>query len=401
MNKYKYTATDKDGKIIKGYIVAESETEMKEMILKAGFYVSKFRQVSSTDTAFSLSGKIKVKELSYFCNQFSVMINSGISIVDAITVASNQNFSPTLKKVLKKIEEDLKQGVLLSDAMAKHPKVFPQFFSSMVFIGESAGCLDKVLVTVAEYYTLEEKTKKKIIGALAYPAVLVVMLIVVVIGMMVFVIPRFIDSFSKMNVEMPGITMAIFNMSQFMQENWIVILAAIVITVVVIWALRFVKGFRYFLDQLKVTLPLFKRINMSIFTARFCRSLGLLLDSGADSLTALLNLQKTITNRYLAAQFERVVKDVRMGMVLSQALESEMNISPILIQMIIVGEKTGELAPVLLKTAPYFDSESEAALNAITAVIQPTVMVILGSVIAVLFIAIYAPILSSIQSLEV
>ena len=402
MKKYKYVATDKNGKKIKGNFVAENEMEMKEMLLKAGYYVSSYRQVSSKEISFfSLSGKVRVKELSQFCNQFSVMIASGVSIVDSIAVSCDQSYSPSLKSALRKIKEDLKQGVLLSDAMAKYPKIFPPFFSSMVYIGETAGCLDRVLITVADYYTLEEKTKKKVASSLAYPIILLVMLVGVVIAMMVFVIPRFIDSFSKMDVEIPPLTMAIFDASNFMVEYWWLILAVIFVTIVLFWAIHFLPSVQLFYDRLKVFLPVFKKINMAIFTSRFCRSLGLLLDSGADALTALNNLRKTISNKYLLLQFDRVINDVRMGMALSSALAAEMKLSPILIQMIIVGEKTGELSAVLIKTAPYFDSDTEQALNLITTTVQPAVMVLLGAAVAVLFIAIYSPILSSIQSLQV
>ena len=403
MKKFKYTATDKDGKKIKGNFVAENEAEMKEMLLKAGYYVTSFRQLSTTDWSsfFSLSSKVKVSELSQFCNQFSVMISAGISIVDAIDVAINQKFSAKLNSALVKIQEDMKQGLILSEAMAKHPKVFPPFFSSMVFIGESAGCLDRVLITVAEYYQLEDRTKKKVRGALAYPAVLLAMLIGVVIVLMVFVIPRFIDAFSTMDVEMPAITMAIFNMSIFFSDYWLQILGLLFAFIVVLYLLKFVPSVQELYDKLKVTLPGFKRINMAIFTSRFCRSLGLLLSSGADSLTALESMKKTITNKHLIKKFNKVVDDVRMGMSLSGALEADMKLSPVLLQMIIVGEKTGELDKVLLQTAPYFDAQTEASLNLITTIVQPTIMVLLGVTIAILFISIYSPILNMIRSVQV
>ncbi len=401
MKKYKYVATDKTGKKLKGTFVAENEEEMKEMLLKAGYYVTSFRQVSAKSSSFfSLSGKIRTSELSQFCNQFSVMIAAGISILDAIRVCEDQSFSPSLKSTLKKIDEDVKQGALLSEAMSKFPKIFPPFFSSMVFVGESAGCLDKVLITVADYYELEEKTKKKVLGSLAYPAVLVVLLIGVVIAMFVFVIPRFIDSFAKMDVEMPAITLAVFAMSNFFSEYWLYMLAFIAVFIIAIWALRFVPSVRLIFDQLKVTLPIFKRINMAIFTARLCRSLGLLLSNGADSLSALETLKKTVTNKYLEKQFSKAVDDVRMGMSLSAALSAEMKLSPILIQMIVVGEKTGELDSILVRTAPYFDAQAESALSLITTIVQPVVMVLLGAVVAVLFLSIYSPILSMITSLD-
>ena len=402
MNKYRYTATDKDGKKIRGNFVAENETEMKEMLLKAGYYVTSYRQVTSIDLSafFSFSSKIRVSELSQFCKQFSVMISAGISIVDAVNVAAEQNFSAKLRNTLKKIKEDLKQGVLLSDSMAKYPKVFPQFFSSMVYIGETAGCLDRVLVSVAEYYELEEKTKKKIAGSLAYPIILFVMLIVIVGAMFGFVIPRFISAFETSGFEMPALTMAIFNMSSFFVNYWLYILSFLAAFIIILWALKFVPSVREFYDMLKVKLPVLRKINMAVFTSRFCRSLGLLLSSGADTLLALETLRKTITNKYLLKQFDRVINDVRMGLSLSAAIGAEMKLSPVLIQMIVIGEKTGELDQMLISTAPFFDSQSENALNLITTLIQPTVMVLLGVAIGVLFLAIYSPILSVIKSVS-
>lgn len=402
MQKYKYTATDKSGKKIKGNFVANSEAEMKEMLMKAGYFVTSSRQVSSADLSNVLTvGKVKVSELSQFCNQFSVMISAGISIVEAINVSVTQSYSGKLKNALLKIQEDLKQGLLLSEAMAKHPKIFPEFFSSMVYVGETAGCLDVVLVSVAQYYELEQKTKKKILGALIYPIILLVMLVGVVIIMLGFVIPTFITSLSKMGTDMPAITMAVFNLSIFFQDYGVITILIILFIIFGLVMLRFVPSVREFYDMLKVKLPVFKRINMSVFTSRFCRSLGLLLSSGADSLSSLVSLRKTISNRYLGKQFDRVINNVKIGMPLSSALASEMNVSPIMIQMIIVGEKTGELAQVLNKTAPYFDAQTEASLNVITTTVQPAVIIMLGGIIAVLFVAMYAPILSIIQSVQV
>lgn len=402
MNKYKYVAKDREGKKIKGTFVAQNEGEMKQMLLKAGFYVISYRQVSTLDLSsfFSLSGKVKTKELSQFCNQFSIMINAGISIVEAIDVSYDQATSKVLKNTLQKIKEDLHQGVALSDAMAKHPKVFPPFFSSMVYVGETAGCLDRVLVTVAEYYELENKTKKKIISSLTYPAVLVVLLLGVIILMMLFVIPRFIDSFTKMGTKMPAITMAIFDLSNFFKEYFLEVFGFTAALIIILILLRFLPSVRMFYDKLKVVLPVFKQINMSIFTSRLCRSLGLLLSSGADALGALNALKKTITNRQLAKQFDRVIDDVKMGMAISSALASEMKLSPVLIQMMVVGERTGELDKVLMKVAPYFDDQTERSLNLITTVLQPTIMAILGAAVAVLFVAMYAPILESINSIN-
>ena len=328
-------------------------------------------------------------------------ISAGISITEAVRVTSEQSFSKHLRSTLKKVLDDLHQGLLLSEAMAKHPKVFPPFFSSMVMVGETAGCLDRVLISVAEYLELEERTKKKVRSSLAYPIILIILLFVVLGVMMGFVIPNFVTAFQKMDVEMPALTMAIFDMSMFFKANFLIILGFLIALIVIIWALNLLPSVKQFNDKLKVTIPVFRRITMALFTSRFCRSLGLLLSSGSDSLKALEILRKTITNRHLASQFDKVLTDVKMGMNLSGALELDMDVSPILIQMCIVGERTGELDKVLTRTAPYFDERAEASLNLITTIIQPAIMLILGVVVAILFVAVYSPILSMIQNMKV
>ena len=402
MNKYKYTATDSEGKIVKGNFIAENEAEMKEMLLKAGYYVTSSRQMSNVDLSsfLSISGKVKVSELSTFCNQFSVMISAGISIVEAVDVCVQQKYSNLLRNTLKKVQDDLKSGLLLSDAMAKHPKIFPPFFTSMIYVGEAAGCLDRVLITVAEYYEFEEKTKKKVRASLAYPAVLLALLVGVVVVMMLFIIPTFIDSFAKMDVEMPALTMMIFDMSVFFKQYGMMLLGGFVALIVIMWLLKFLPSVQFTYDKLKVTLPLLKKVNMALFTSRFCRSLGLLLSSGADSLTALESLKKTITNKYLAYQFDKVINNVRMGLSLSASIGAEMDVSPVLIQMIVVGERTGDLDKILTKTAPYFNAQAEASLAAMTGIIQPTIMVLLGVTVAILFVAMYSPILNMITGLQ-
>ena len=403
MQKYKYVATDKEGNMTHGVFVGESEAEIREMLLRSGYYVTSIKAVSthSLSSLISLGASVPTKDLTQFCNQFSVMILAGVPIVDSVALLKDQTTSRVLKKTLGKIEEDLKQGLVLSDAMRKYPRVFPTFFSSMVYVGENAGCLDKVLVSIAEYYEQEDKTKQKTRAALAYPILLLILTIGVVVVMFVFVIPRFVDSFSKMNVEMPALTMAIFNMSLFFQEYWLIVLGFLIAFIILLFLLKYIPSVGMVIDQLKVTLPIMKNVNMARFTARFARSLGLLLENGSDTLSALENVHRVIDNKYLLKQFNRAMLDVKMGMSLSKALSSEMTLPPILIEMIIVGEQTGELGQVLLKTAPYFDSSVQKALDRMTAVLQPTLLLVLGGIIATLFVAMYSPILAMITSLQV
>lgn len=403
LNKYVYVAKDVNGKKVKGTYIAQDEKFVTDDLAKSNLFVVKIKKANNNSTSafFSVSGKVGLKEISSFCKQFSVLITSGISIIDAIATLKEQNYSNLLKKTLEKVVDDLYQGVMLSESMKKYPKVFPKFLSSMIYVGETSGKLSEVLISVANYYMREQKNKQKLRSALAYPIILVGMLVVVLIAMFHFVIPTFISSFAKMDVEIPAITMALFNISQFFQKNWQYVALAIVVVAFLIYLLAKTEKGRYFFDKLKVSLPVAKKINMAVFTAQFVESLGLLLSSGLDIVSALESIRSIIHNTYLKKQFDRVIVDVKKGIPLSTAIQLEMNLGSVVTQMIAVGEKTGKTDKMLLETTSYFDEQVENSLALISTIIQPVLLSILGIVIAVVFVAIYSPILSMITSVSV
>lgn len=402
MNKYSYVARTLEGKKVKGTFIAEDETFVRESLAKSNLFLISIKKSSNSAQAsfFSLRSKVGINELTSFCKQFSVLISSGISIIDSINTLKEQPYSGLLKRTLNKVLDDLYEGLMLSESMKKYPKVFPKFFVSMIYVGETSGKLSDVLISVANYYTRERKNKSKLRSALSYPIVLVVMMIAVLVVMLNFVIPSFISSFQQMNIEMPALTMFLFNMSIFFRENWQYVGLGILIIVFTIFLISRTKKGRYFFDMCKVTLPVFKKINMAVFTSQFVQSLGLLLSSGLDIVSALEAISNIIHNKYLEKQFARVILDVKKGIPLSNAIEIEMKMSTVVTEMIAVGEKTGKTDKMLLQTNDYFDQEVEKALNLITTTIQPILLAVLGIFIAILFIAIYAPILSMITSIQ-
>lgn len=402
MKKFLYTAKNLNGKKVKGTYIAENEEIVKQSLAVDNLFLIKCKQVSNKASSpfFSLTGKVSVTELSNFCKQFSIMISSGISIIDSINILKKQNYSTMLKTTLEKINDHLNAGDLLSDAMSKYPKVFPKFFTSMIYIGETSGRLDRVLIEMASYYSRSQLNQKKIKSALAYPITLVVLMVAVLVVIFNFVIPTFIESFTRMDIEMPAITIALFNFSVFFQSNWQYIALAFIIIVAIIYLVGKTKKGKYFFDMLKVKLPIFKTINIAVFTSKLTQSLALLLSSGMDIVSSLQSMNKIVDNTYLQKQFQNVIKDVVKGVNLSTALETEMKLSPILIQMVSVGEKTGKLDQILLSSYDYFDQQVANALNLISTIIQPVLLITLGSLIAVIFVAIYSPILSMVTTLK-
>lgn len=403
MKKYVYVAKNLEGKKIKGTFIAEDEEYVKNTLAQNNLFLLKIKQSSSNapTSFFSISGKVSTKELTSFCKQFSVLVSSGISIIDSITALKEQPYSNILKKTLDKVIEDLYAGLMLSESMKKYPKAFPQFFVSMIYVGEASGKLGDVLISVANYYSRSQKNKNKLRSALAYPIVLFVMMIGVMVAMLSFVIPTFINSLSAMEIELPTLTVFLFNLSNFLRENWQYLALGLIVIIAIVYGISHTKKGRYFFDYLKVKLPIFKKINMSIFTSQFVQSLGLLLSSGLDIVTSLESINNIISNTYLKKQFERVMIDVKKGVPLSNAIEIEMQLSSVVSQMIAVGEKTGKTDKMLLQTTDYFDSEVEKALGLINSIIQPILLIMIGGFIALMFVAIYTPILSMITSLTI
>lgn len=403
MNKYNYVAKGLDGKKVKGTFIAEDENFVRENLAKSDLFLVSIKKLSNNAPSafFSISGKVGIKELNSFCKQFSILISSGISIIDGINTLKEQQYSQFFKKTLAKVVDDLYAGLMLSESMKKYPKVFPKFFVSMIYVGESSGTLDKVLISVANYYEREQKNRRKLHSALAYPIVLFAMMIIVLVVMLHFVIPTFIKSFTEMGIEMPALTMTLFNLSVFVREYWKLLLLGVIIVCFLIYLLAKTEKGRYFFDLCKVKLPIMKRINVAVFTSQFMQSLGLLLNSGLDIVSSLESIKNTINNKYIEKQFDRVILDVKKGIPLSTAIELEMKLSVVVTQMIAVGEKTGSTDKMLLQTNDYFDQDVENALSVINQVLQPILLAILGGFIALMFVAIYTPILSMITSLDV
>lgn len=401
MQKFKYTAINFDKMKFTGTFFAENEEALREELAKQRLYLVKAKAISDAPPSAFLTarGGISIKELTIFCRQFAIMINAGVSVIDCLEVLKEQSYTSFFKKVLARVYEDVKSGLLLSEAMAKHKRVFPEYFRSMTYVGEVGGVLDKVMVSVADYYETDHKIRSKVKSALAYPMVLLCLTVVVLAVLTMYVIPTFKTSLAVMDVPMPGITLMMFNISEFFLAKWKEILIVIFVVVVFFVLLGKTKRGRYFYDTLKVRLPFMKKIQVATVTSRFARGFGLLIESGMDIVDALDVMANLMGNKNIERRFRMAIEDVKQGVRLALALDKYKIFPQLLIQMIAVGENTGAMDEVLLKSCDHFDSEVQNALNSATTMIQPIILVIMGGAIGVVFISIYAPILSIMQTL--
>lgn len=404
MQKYKYVAVNLQKQKIKGTFIANDEKDLAAQLAKQSLYLISAKPYSgNTPSAFFTlgTGKVSLKELTNFCRQFSIMINTHIPILDCIDILKNQQYSAYFRGILEVIYEDVKSGIVLSAALEKHAKVFPEFFRSMVYVGEQSGKLENVFIALAEYYETDAGIKRKVKSALSYPIMLLCMAVGIVILMLAFVIPTFRETLSQLEVEVSGLTKAVYDMSDFLLANWLYLLAgAILIALAIFGVLQTEKG-KYGLDYLKVKIPLIKRVQINTITARFARGFSLLLSSGMDLTEAMDSIEVVLGNRYVKQRFHAAADSVRQGMSLTNAFETYKLFPSMMNQMITVGEKTNSLDEVLTRSCVFFDSQVETALNSVTSKIQPVMLVLIGGVIAVMFLAVYSPMLSIMTGLGV
>ena len=404
MQKFKYVAVNLQKQKIKGTFIAKDEKDLASELAKQSLYVISCSPYSDkTPSAFFTlgTGKVKLSELTTFCRQFSIMQNTHIPILDCLDLLKNQNFTVYFKKILQVIYDDVKGGMLLSEALNKHAKVFPDFFRSMVYVGEMSGKLHLVFASLADYYEKDSALKKKIKSALSYPIMLLCLTIGILVLMFTMVVPTFRTSLASLDVEPEGLTLAIYNISDFFSEygNYLII-GVIMLGLIIFLILRSEKG-KYAMDYLKVKLPFIKKVNLSIVTARFARGFGLLLSSGMDLNDALDTVEIVIGNRYVRKRFHSAAENIRHGMSLTVAFDSQKLFPPIMIQMIEIGEKTASLDEVLTRSCNFFDGQVDTTLNALVAKIQPTMLIIMGAIIGTLFVAVYSPMLNIMNRLGV
>ncbi len=397
MPTYNYQAKSFNGKVVQGSIEASSEAEAriklraKKLIpLKVG--AGSFARSSSSASARVARGKVKPKDLQVFTRQLSVLIQSGVPLVQALEVLSQSPRGKGLDAALKQIVQDISEGKKLGDAFKAHPHIFSKFYINMLIAGEEGGVLDQVLNRLAEYIEKSVKLNGKIKGAMSYPVVVLFIAMAVVAGLLVFVIPKFVEIFKSSGQQIPALTQLCMDMSDFVRDKWYVL-------IIVIFAIVF--GFKAWIgspkgrvqfDNLLIRLPVFGEFVVKSAMARFSRTLATLLAAGVSIMDALQIAANTCGNSLLENALIKSKASVAKGKLLSVPLAQETFIPHMVVQMIAVGEQTGSLDGMLDKVADFYEDEVDVAVNSITSLMEPMMIVVLGGIVAFFVIAMYLPI---------
>jgi type IV pilus assembly protein PilC len=395
---YEYKVRDKAGKIKTGKLEAETQAQVANKLKAMGYATLSINETGTgLQKEIKIPGftqKVKLKDLAVFSRQFATMINSGLSLLRALTILTEQTENKELARILREVRNDVETGNSLSAAMAKHPNAFPPLMVNMTKAGEVGGFLDMVLLQIAENYEAEVKLRGKVKAAMTYPVVVFVIAILAVVGMLLFIVPVFVGLFADFDSALPAPTRFLVFLSGLMKIAAPVGFLAVV-TLFLTWPkLKHKQQVRNALDPLKLKVPVFGQLFRKIALARFARNLGTMMKSGVPILQSLDIVADTTGNVVLERAVREVQTSVRQGEALAAPLANHPVFPPMVVQMMSVGEDTGALDAMLHKIAEFYDQEVEATTEALTALIEPLMIVVIGSIIGAMIIALYMPIFS-------
>ncbi len=396
MPKFEYTGKTASGQITKGEIEAPNINQATMMLRRQQINPTSITEKKAGKLSLEVKlpgmGGIKTKELVVFTRQFATMIDAGLPLVQCLDILAGQQQNKEFKKVLLDVKSSVEEGSTLADALRKHPKVFDELFVNLVAAGEVGGILDTILNRLSTFMEKAEKLKGKIKGALTYPAVVIVIAILVVSGLLIWVVPIFEDMFSSFGKALPGPTQAVVNMSNFLRTYWYIIFGGLAVTMVGLVQFYRTQRGRRIMDAMFLRMPVIGDLLRKTAVARFTRTLGTMLSSGVPILEALEIVAKTAGNVVVEEAVMKARASISEGKTLAEPLAQTKVFPPMVTQMITVGESTGALDTMLSKIADFYEDEVDAAVEALTSLIEPVLMAFLGVVVGGLVIALYLPI---------
>lgn len=402
---FEYAIRNKDGKIVKGRIEAKDQAAVAAKLRTMGAAPLSISEVSTTglNKEISIPGfgdRVGMKDLAIMARQLATMINSGLSILRALTILADQTENKTLAKVLNQVRSEVETGVSLSAALGHHPLVFPPLMINMIKAGEVGGFLDEVLLSVASNFEAEVKLRSKIKSAMTYPVVVFAMAILATAGMLLFIVPIFAEMFASLGGELPAPTRFLVFLSDMMK--WVAPVLVVVGVLFSIWWSRHKndEGVRARIDPIKLKVPIFGSLFRKVAVSRFTRNFGTMIHAGVPILQALEIVGETSGNVVVENAAKAVRDSVRSGQSLSGPLTDHPVFPPMVVQMIAVGEDTGALDVMLEKIAQFYDQEVEATTEALTSIIEPLMIAVLGTLVGGMIIALYMPIFSVFELIE-
>jgi len=419
MANFEYIALDAKGQETTGSIKANDEGDAITQLRKSGLYptqvvpagkggvsskaksrVKKGQKGKSKGTA--IGGKVKGKVLMIFTRQLATLVDAGLPLLRGLSVLGKQEKNRVMAGTINHLADSVAGGSTFSESLGQHPKVFDKLYVNMVKAGELGGVLELVLIRLAEYKEKAEKLKNRIVAAMVYPIIVIVIAVGILVFLMAVIVPRFERIFAEMlgDKPLPAITQVVINMSRWIQDKWIILLVIGAVLYAGWKVFAMTKGGRQIIDRMKLYVPVFGPVQLKSAISRFTRTLGTLVTSGVPILQALNITRDTAGNVIVSDAIEKVHEAVKEGESVVAPLEASRIFPPMVISMVDVGEETGQLPDMLLKIADVYDDEVDNAVDAMTSLIEPIMIVLLAAIVGTIVIALFMPMISIITEMN-
>lgn len=396
MGKYKYRAMNPDSQKVEGKYEARNKEEVIQFITSNDLYPLMVEEiVESTNIEIKINRKVNMKDIAVFCRQFYTMLNAGVPILECLAILKEQVLNVKLRQAVSDIEEDVKRGGVLSEAMKRHDKVFPQLFINLVASGEASGKLEEIMLRLSNYYEKENKIANKVKNALIYPAVLSFVSIGAVVFILTYVMPTFIEIFKSSGTVLPWNTRLLLWLSETIQDQWIAILLGIIIIGLVLQYYFKTESGKLVSGKLKLKLPVLKTLNEKIIVSQFTRTLSTLMSSGLPLIECLNIVTGVLRNKIAENALKEITEKVSRGEELYSSIRATGIFPGMLYSMVKIGEETGSLDDILNKTADFYDDELESQIQTSVSLIEPLLIVIMGITIGFIVISIMLPMFDS------
>lgn len=395
MPVFLWEGVTKKDEVKKGEMEAADEITVRSVLRRQGFksveVKTKPKNIEEYLPAF-MQGKIKEKNVVVFCRIFSTMINAGLPLIQCLDLLAQQEQNKAFSKIIRSVKEDIEGGTSLTNALKKYPQIFDDLFVNLIAAGEAGGILDVILERLSNYMEKAMKLKARVKGAMTYPAAVMVISIAVVALLLLKVIPVFKQMFEGMGGQLPGLTQALISASEFMQKYFLFMVAVVVIIVVAFNRFYKTEKGRWMIDSLLLKSPVFGELLKKVAVAKFSRTLSTMMSSGVPILEGLLIVSKTSGNVVIERALMNTRQAISEGRSIAEPLSETGIFPPMVVQMISVGEATGALDSMLSKIANFYDDEVDVAVDSMTALLEPIMMVFLGGVVGGMIIAMYLPV---------
>jgi type IV pilus assembly protein PilC len=399
MPEFVYEGKAKGGKLVKGEYNALGRDDVFKYLRSRGIIVTKVRR-KSKGLSFTFGTGVQAEDITNFARQFSAMIGAGLPLIQCLSILTEQTENKNFKKVLISVTSGVEAGNSLADSMAKHPQVFPELFINMIAAGEIGGILDTIFLRLATFLEKAAALKRKIKGAMMYPIVISVVSVLAIAALLGFVIPVFTKMFMDSGAKLPGPTLVVVNMSNFIKTPAKILPLLSIIAFAIVFFVRYRKtpGGHYNVDKWMLRVPVFGDLTKKSSVAQFSRTLGTLLGSGVSILEALDITAKTAPNMVIRRALQSMISAISEGKTITEPMKATGVFPPMVIQMVAVGEESGGMDQMLSKIADFYDEEVNAAVETLTSIMEPIIIVVLAVIMGGALIAMYMPMFDMINT---